>query len=306
MLTVVIPRMLPTIPESNHEEADSQYDFDQAPEPTESSPLFISPRRRRYLNYPYSSSSNQHQSYAKPSGIPIVMGISVLIAATFIFLAMWMDPEWFETYHISIRNIRFQMVPKASQFPIREEELSLVHLHSNATNNTTMTPSSSSSSTLPPPQLPKERCEGTILIMRHCESSFGSLHCSYAGMERAAYLATLFGTTVDDDTGIVRKARWPAPSFIYAVKPGHTRNYRAPVETVQAVADKFHLPIHSQFGAGKIPELANHLMKQVRTGSICGKLILISWKHQRIASLAQKLGNEYDAFFFGSQHKLCF
>lgn len=83
-------------------------------------------------------------------------------------------------------------------------------------------------------------CEGTVMIIRHCEKymrgakrSSDFQHCNYVGFERAHYLATLFGN--DDE-------RWPAPSFIYSM--GSTKihhHIHREVETVTGISKKLQV-----------------------------------------------------------------
>jgi hypothetical protein len=131
---------------------------------------------------------------------------------------------------------------------------------------------------------PDEGCEGTVMIIRHCEKLNLKSHCDYVGFERSAYLAELFGD----------KARWPPPSHIYALEPGHRNNpkkhnYRE-VETVQAISDKFGLDIDEAYSTADTGHLAEVVLEQIKTGQVCGKVLLISWKHSDIPRLARKLG----------------
>jgi hypothetical protein len=60
--------------------------------------------------------------------------------------------------------------------------------------------------------MPKNGCEATVQIIRHCEKDeFSSIHhCNYQGFERAHFLQTLYGDRITN-------ARWPIPSKIYAL-----------------------------------------------------------------------------------------
>ena len=132
---------------------------------------------------------------------------------------------------------------------------------------------------------PDEGCEGTVMIVRHCEKLNLKSHCDYVGFERSAYLAELFGNDGE---------RWPAPSHIYALEPGHRNNpkkhnYRE-VETVQAISDKFDLKIDEAYSTADTAHLADTVLEQIKTGQVCGKVLLISWKHSDIPKLARKLG----------------
>jgi hypothetical protein len=55
-------------------------------------------------------------------------------------------------------------------------------------------------------KLMKFKCESTIMLTRHCEKvgpnvfdGDGNEHCSYLGLERASFFATLFGDTKKND-----------------------------------------------------------------------------------------------------------
>lgn len=56
---------------------------------------------------------------------------------------------------------------------------------------------------------PPPGCEVTVQIIRHCEKDVLVHHCDYMGFERAKFLTTIYGDSKD--------ARWPVPSYIYAL-----------------------------------------------------------------------------------------
>ena len=129
-------------------------------------------------------------------------------------------------------------------------------------------------------------CETTLMIMRHCEklgpettTSDGNQHCSYVGHERAHYLPTLFGS---------EPLKWPVPSVLYALglDRGSHLNFRE-IETLQPLAKKYGLKIESKFKSNG--DLIEKFEKQLRSGDLCGKLVLASWKHEYIVDLATKL-----------------
>ena len=130
-------------------------------------------------------------------------------------------------------------------------------------------------------------CEATILIVRHCEKAgyetkdaSGDNHCSYIGYERAAYFATLFSDTEPD--------KYPFPSQIYALSAdrGHHDNYRE-IEMVKPVAQKAGVPVNDDYWDSR--KLGSKLMEDIASGELCGKLVLISWKHEFIGKLARNL-----------------
>lgn len=130
----------------------------------------------------------------------------------------------------------------------------------------------------------EEGCEGTVIIMRHCEKGTIREHCNYMGYERSAYLTTLFGDN----------ARWPAPSYIFAEAPGARRNPQKmnfrEVETVLPLAEKFNLTVDTSFSTLETTHLARKVQGMMRSGEMCGKLIVISWKHSKVPHMAQFLG----------------
>jgi len=103
----------------------------------------------------------------------------------------------------------------------------------------------------------------------------------------------------DDDqvhliTSSNQESKWPAPSYLYATNPGqrknsNVRNYRE-IETIQPLATKLSLPIHTQYGMNNKEELTNELYNLLQNGTLCNKVVLISWKHEDIPRLARSLG----------------
>mmetsp|Transcript_19605 Transcript_19605/g.37065 ORF Transcript_19605/g.37065 Transcript_19605/m.37065 type:complete len:330 (-) Transcript_19605:84-1073(-) len=127
-----------------------------------------------------------------------------------------------------------------------------------------------------------EGCESTMLIVRHCEKQGpsetdhnGNFHCSYLGQERSYFLSTLFGT------------RWPVPSQLFALTPerGQHLNFRE-YETLHPLSIKTGIPIEPT-DQDKLPKQYFDLLK---SGEMCGKLTVVSWKHELFGDLANKLG----------------
>ena len=128
-------------------------------------------------------------------------------------------------------------------------------------------------------------CEGTVVIVRHCEKSNIREHCSYMGYERSVFLATLFGD---------KEERWPKPSYIYAERPGgrsnpDKHNYRE-IETLLPLADKVKLTIDASYSTESTSDLAKVILGKLASGEMCGKVAVVAWKHTTIATLANKLG----------------
>jgi hypothetical protein len=125
-------------------------------------------------------------------------------------------------------------------------------------------------------------CEATVLVMRHCEKkgilhvdADGNQHCSYLGMERAYWLPSIFGT------------RWPVPSYLFVMsvsRDGHF-NFRE-YETLKPLADQFGVDITV---AGS-HEMKPRIFELLQTGALCGKIAVISMKHEYIPKLAPALG----------------
>jgi hypothetical protein len=130
-------------------------------------------------------------------------------------------------------------------------------------------------------------CETTILVMRHCEKEGpevvdpdGNQHCSYLGHERAHFLPTLFG---GDDN------KYPVPSMLYALAAQRKHehfNFRE-IETLVPLANKYGLPIQADYGSNT--KLVKHMFHRIASGEMCGKLALVSWKHDMIGDLARTL-----------------
>eukprot|EP00558_Chaetoceros_sp_UNC1202_P003289 CAMPEP_0197242834 /NCGR_PEP_ID=MMETSP1429-20130617/8461_1 /TAXON_ID=49237 /ORGANISM="Chaetoceros sp., Strain UNC1202" /LENGTH=344 /DNA_ID=CAMNT_0042702935 /DNA_START=243 /DNA_END=1277 /DNA_ORIENTATION=- len=135
---------------------------------------------------------------------------------------------------------------------------------------------------LPPPL----GCQATIVIVRHCEKGRVREHCSEDGFERAKYIASLFG---DSPTN-----KWPTPSYLFALNPGerknkHVHNMRE-VETIQPLSDKTGLKIDSSYGMKTKKLFAHHIFHLLRSGELCGKVVVICWKHQDIPHFARSIG----------------
>ena len=142
------------------------------------------------------------------------------------------------------------------------------------------------SSSTPPPHPPPSGCKATVIVLRHCENGAAREHCGYMGYERSEFLATLFGNSED--------ARWPVPSFIFATAPNERHksevlNWRE-IETVEPLSKKFNITIDQSFGYPEKQNLVNHIFTLLRTGEMCGKLAVISWKHHDIPHFTHSLG----------------
>ena len=143
-------------------------------------------------------------------------------------------------------------------------------------------------------------CESTLLLIRHCDKNTdmdgvvhhgGNNYCSWLGRERSYFFASLF------DTPDNPQRRYPAPSKIFALtEERDTRleeysdgklGYRE-IETVMPLASKFHLEIDVYNFDYEV--LASNYFELLQSGDMCGKVTVISWKHEFIPNLALALG----------------
>jgi hypothetical protein len=163
---------------------------------------------------------------------------------------------------------------------------------------------------------PKDGCECTLLVLRHCEKlasddddedGFGKTkkdkHCSYLGYERAAFIPTLFETHDNRTTGTsetehhvgaaapLRRRRWPAPSRLYALttqRHNGRSNYRE-WETIAPLSKSVGVDIELLDGNGE-RFAKDHLFPLLASHQLCGKLVVVSWKHSLIPSLVNAVG----------------
>ena len=137
-----------------------------------------------------------------------------------------------------------------------------------------------------PKDPPRVGCQATVILLRHCEKGSIREHCNTIGFERAKYIANQFGNEAE--------AKWPAPSFLFAHAPGDrnndlVQNFRE-IETIQPLSDKIGVPINTQYGTGSRKAFAKDIFRMLRSGTMCGKVALVSWKHEDIPHLARSLG----------------
>ena len=129
-------------------------------------------------------------------------------------------------------------------------------------------------------------CEATIVLLRHCEKESEYEHCNYVGYERAAFLPTLFGDSESE--------RYPMPSYIFALNPGDRgtswkKNFRE-VELILPLAEKANVTINAGYGTEETSRLAKDFHQMLKSGEACGKLAVVSWKHEDLPRLARRLG----------------
>jgi hypothetical protein len=133
----------------------------------------------------------------------------------------------------------------------------------------------------------QDTCEATLLLTRHCEKhgpnvqdEDGTQHCSYIGYERAHYLATLFQP---NPRGV-----YPTPSHLFALTPQrrNERNNFREWETLKPLSEASQVEI-------EITDMANMpstWFDMLKSGAMCGKTAIVSWKHELIPDLATLLG----------------
>jgi hypothetical protein len=130
------------------------------------------------------------------------------------------------------------------------------------------------------------QCESTILLTRHCEKvgpnvedADGNVHCSYLGLERASFMATLFGHS--------KHTRWPSPSHLFALTPDRGTHWN--MREWESL-----LPLSKATGIStdvvNRPDLAEEYFSLLQSGDLCGKLTVVSWDHEDLPELAMHLG----------------
>jgi len=159
------------------------------------------------------------------------------------------------------------------------------HANENIKQNKIMTSNVSGNETIPPLP-PQDGCDATIMIFRHCEAGVAREHCGYMGNLRSDFIATLFGNSTNE--------RWPMPSFIFAMSTGErhksiVHNWRE-IETVIPLSKKANVTVDQTYGFPEKEEFTQHLFSLVRSGEMCGKLAVISWKHHDMPHFAHSLG----------------
>ena len=120
-----------------------------------------------------------------------------------------------------------------------------------------------------------------ILIIRHAEKLTGdakSPELAPDGKERAAILEKIF------EKSEKRPMPFPTPDFIFAAK--NSEKSHRPVLTVTPLAKKLKLPINSDFNNDDPTKIADEIFGNAKYAD---KTVLISWRHNSIIPLAQKL-----------------
>eukprot|EP00957_Ditylum_brightwellii_P088719 6755966-Ditylum_brightwellii.AAC.1 len=66
--------------------------------------------------------------------------------------------------------------------------------------------------------------------------------------------------------------------------------YSCAHQTIGPLSDKFNITADPSYGPNDSSKLAKKVFHIIKSGHLCGKVILISWKHSTIPHLAAKLG----------------
>lgn len=229
-----------------------------------------------------SSSSRRRGRRRDPSMLKVMLGASACLCGMMILIATSMDSEMYDKF----QALGFSVSLMRAQLTADKVHLNTPILSRGINGSKVGKKHGKKREQGYATQSAPEGCEGTVLLIRHCEKLNLKSHCDYVGYERSVYLATLFGHTVKD--------RWPVPSTVYALRPGHRHNphkmnYRE-VETVNAIAEKFELKVNIHYSTHQTGQLAHNILETVKRGDICGKLVVVAWKHSDLPHLAQKLG----------------
>lgn len=131
----------------------------------------------------------------------------------------------------------------------------------------------------------EEECRGAVsrvLIIRHCDKDGSSRrHCSARGYRRADWLPTLF---------VGADKRWQTPDRLYACAPGAKHHVVRSVETLEPLSEATGVAINQTYSARTVESFIDHLVGVVESGKLCDKLALVSWKHEQIPYIVERLG----------------
>mmetsp|Transcript_27508 Transcript_27508/g.94649 ORF Transcript_27508/g.94649 Transcript_27508/m.94649 type:complete len:251 (+) Transcript_27508:86-838(+) len=119
-----------------------------------------------------------------------------------------------------------------------------------------------------------------IIVIRHCEKDGSVKHCSAVGYRRAAWIPSLF---------LGAGARWPVPARLYARALEQPHYVLRSVETLTPLAQQIGVDINATYGVQNVDKFAALLKHDVESGALCGKVVLICWKHENIPVLIKKL-----------------
>jgi len=141
-----------------------------------------------------------------------------------------------------------------------------------------------------PPTNTAVGCQGTVLIMPHCESSFKSErgpgehrdHCNFIGLQRSYYLITQFGNG--------NEKRWPIPRDIF-VFGSNLRRKRA-TETMLPLQRYYNVQGRSVPSAySNRALLVKRIASLITSGELCSHVITVTTEFTiDIPDLASDLG----------------
>jgi hypothetical protein len=121
-----------------------------------------------------------------------------------------------------------------------------------------------------------------ILIIRHAEKPLTGPNLSPEGEARANALIGFFQKDP-------RMLQYGLPVAIYAASPTKEDGSLRSIETVEPLAKALNLPIHEEFNKDEYADAAAEILNDVEYE---GRMVLLSWEHKVIPSLAEALGIE--------------
>mmetsp|Transcript_16832 Transcript_16832/g.31879 ORF Transcript_16832/g.31879 Transcript_16832/m.31879 type:complete len:403 (+) Transcript_16832:392-1600(+) len=146
-----------------------------------------------------------------------------------------------------------------------------------------------------PPTNTNVGCQGTVLIMPSCESSYedDNNRCNLIGMERSFYLITLFGSN----------RRWPVPLDIFvlgggngagkgAVDSGTVNKRQRAVETMMPLQLHYKVKNRSEPACyNKRRDLVKDVASLIKNGTMCGHMLTVTAADEyEIPLIASDLG----------------
>jgi len=126
-----------------------------------------------------------------------------------------------------------------------------------------------------PPENTEVGCQGTVLIMPHCETSIFTdngqgMHedeCNLLGFERAFYLITQFGNGPNE--------RWPVPYDIFAM--GDRFKIKRAIQTLQPLQLYYKIRGRDEPASySSRKKLVHHIRTLVTSGELCGRVIIVT------------------------------
>jgi hypothetical protein len=119
-----------------------------------------------------------------------------------------------------------------------------------------------------------------VIIIRHAEKPPEGNELTLQGRERAAALVPYFRETAE-------LLEFNTPVAIYVPLPKNENSSIRSAQTVAPLAAALHLKLNSTFHKDEIAEMAKEILSSERYD---GKMVLISWDHKMIPSIAKAFG----------------